>query len=71
MLGVVAGLAGEYFTGIGLSQQTADHPVVVLASFVILSIATYAPLIKWVPHLQCSSALRVGAAAHFITRVMQ
>jgi hypothetical protein len=46
MLGVVTGLAGEYFTGMGLSQQTADHPVIVLASFVILSIATYAPLVK-------------------------
>jgi hypothetical protein len=46
MLGVVTGLAVEYFTGMGLSEQTADHPVTVLASFVILSIATYAPLIK-------------------------
>jgi hypothetical protein len=46
MLGVVTGLAGEWFTGLGLSQQTADHPVLVLASFVIISIATYAPLVK-------------------------
>ncbi|WIA13661.1 hypothetical protein OEZ85_007223 [Tetradesmus obliquus] len=46
MLGVVAGLAGEYFTGLGLQQQTADHPATVLASFVLMSVATYAPLVK-------------------------
>lgn len=46
MLGVVAGLTGEYFTGLGLQQQTADHPATVLASFVLMSVATYAPLVK-------------------------
>ncbi|WIA33809.1 hypothetical protein OEZ86_006919 [Tetradesmus obliquus] len=46
MLGVVAGLAGEWSTGMGLAQQTADHPAVVFASYVILAIATYTPLIK-------------------------
>lgn len=46
MLGVVAGLAGEWSTGMGLAQQTADHPVVVFASYVILAVATYTPLIK-------------------------
>jgi hypothetical protein len=30
----------------GLLQQTADHPLVVFASYVILSIATYTPLVK-------------------------
>jgi hypothetical protein len=46
MLGVVTGLAGEWFTGMGLLQQTADHPVLVFASYVILAIATYTPLVK-------------------------
>jgi hypothetical protein len=46
MLGIVTGLAGEWFTGLGLLQQTADHPVVVLASYVILAIATCTPLVK-------------------------
>lgn len=46
MLAVVTGLAGEYFTGLGLSEQTADHPLLVFASFVIISIATYVPIFK-------------------------
>eukprot|EP00775_Hariotina_reticulata_P006950 gene6950-biopygen8745 len=46
MLAVVTGLAGEWLTGKGLLEQTADHPVVVFASFVIISIATYVPLFK-------------------------
>eukprot|EP00882_Tetradesmus_deserticola_P000216 GHRQ01000242.1.p1 GENE.GHRQ01000242.1~~GHRQ01000242.1.p1 ORF type:complete len:222 (+),score=83.11 GHRQ01000242.1:257-922(+) len=46
MLAVATGLAGEYFTGMGLSEQTADHPLVVFASFVIISIATYVPIFK-------------------------
>jgi hypothetical protein len=46
MLGVVTGLVLEATTGQGLLQQTADHPVIVLASFVLFSIATYAPIFK-------------------------
>ncbi|KAF6258384.1 hypothetical protein COO60DRAFT_1701362 [Scenedesmus sp. NREL 46B-D3] len=46
MLAVATGLAGEYFTGLGLSEQTADHPLAVFASFVIISIATYAPIFR-------------------------
>ncbi|WIA33808.1 hypothetical protein OEZ86_006918 [Tetradesmus obliquus] len=46
MLAVVTGLAGEYVTGLGLSEQTADHPLLVFASFVIISIATYVPIFK-------------------------
>jgi hypothetical protein len=41
-----AGLAGEWLTGKGLLEQTADHPIVVFASFVVISIATYVPLFK-------------------------
>lgn len=46
MLGVVTGLVLEALTGQGLLQQTADHPVIVLGSFVLFSIATYAPIFK-------------------------
>jgi hypothetical protein len=46
MLGVLIGLFGEASTGLGLLEQTGDHPLIVFASFVIISIATYAPLVK-------------------------
>jgi hypothetical protein len=46
MLAVVTALAGEYLTGLGISEQTADHPIMVFASFVIISIATYVPIFK-------------------------
>lgn len=46
MLGLLIGLIGEATTGLGLLEQTADHPLLVFASFVIISIATYAPLVK-------------------------
>jgi hypothetical protein len=46
MLGVLTGLLGEVFTGKGLLEQTADHPITVFLSFVLISIATYVPLTK-------------------------
>jgi hypothetical protein len=46
MLGVLIGLLCEAFTGKGLLEQTADHPVVVFLSFVLISIATYVPLVR-------------------------
>jgi hypothetical protein len=46
MLGVLTGLFGEASTGLGLLEQTGDHPLIVFASFVIISIATYVPLVK-------------------------
>lgn len=46
MLGVLIGLWGEATTGLGLLEQTGDHPLIVFASFIIISIATYAPLVK-------------------------
>jgi hypothetical protein len=46
MLGVATGLVLEWTTGQGLLQQTADHPIFVFVSFVLISIATYIPLIK-------------------------
>lgn len=46
MLGVIVGLIGEWTTGLGLKQQIADHPLIVLSSFVIIALATYAPISK-------------------------
>jgi hypothetical protein len=46
MLGVVTGLVAEWQTGLGLRQQVADHPFIVIASFVIIAIASYAPIAK-------------------------
>lgn len=46
MLGVLTGLLGEVYTGKGLLEQTADHPITVFLSFVIISIATYVPIVK-------------------------
>lgn len=44
MLACATGLLGEWYTGLGIREQIADHPITVLASFVIISAATYAPL---------------------------
>eukprot|EP00879_Flechtneria_rotunda_P000501 GHRR01000605.1.p1 GENE.GHRR01000605.1~~GHRR01000605.1.p1 ORF type:complete len:216 (+),score=42.00 GHRR01000605.1:152-799(+) len=46
MLGVFIGLLGEVVSGKGLLEQTAHHPVTVFLSFVLISIATYIPLVK-------------------------
>jgi hypothetical protein len=51
MLGVLVGLIGEATTGKGLLEQTAHHPVTVFMSFVLISIATYVPLTRWVDTL--------------------
>eukprot|EP00879_Flechtneria_rotunda_P028767 GHRR01030987.1.p2 GENE.GHRR01030987.1~~GHRR01030987.1.p2 ORF type:complete len:100 (-),score=18.85 GHRR01030987.1:1342-1641(-) len=55
MLGVVIGLAGEWFTGLGLMEQTADHPITVFLSFVLISIATYVPIYRLVLPRTCCS----------------
>ncbi|KAF6254249.1 hypothetical protein COO60DRAFT_334763 [Scenedesmus sp. NREL 46B-D3] len=46
MLGVLIGLIGEYTTGLGLMQQTADHPLIVFGSFLLISFASYAPIAR-------------------------
>ncbi|MEW5317691.1 MAG: hypothetical protein WDW38_008973 [Sanguina aurantia] len=48
MLGVLIAVLWELRTGMGLEQQIQDHPYAVVASFVIISIATYVPLLKGV-----------------------
>jgi hypothetical protein len=46
MLGVVTGLAFEFTTGLGLRQQFADHPLTILASFIIIALASYVPITR-------------------------
>lgn len=46
MLGVVTGLVLEFTQGLGLRQQFADHPLIVLSSFVIFAIASYVPITR-------------------------
>jgi hypothetical protein len=46
MLGVVVGLLGEWVTGLGLLEQTGDHPITVFAAFLFISFASYAPIAR-------------------------
>ena len=46
MLGVVAGLAGEFGSGQGIKQQIAAEPLGVIATFVIFAYATYIPIMR-------------------------
>uniref|UniRef100_A0A383VMX0 Chlorophyll a-b binding protein, chloroplastic n=1 Tax=Tetradesmus obliquus TaxID=3088 RepID=A0A383VMX0_TETOB len=46
MLGVLIGLIGEWTTGLGLMEQTADHPLIVFGSFLLISFASYAPIAR-------------------------
>lgn len=46
MLGVVMGLGYEAYTGMNLRQQCADHPAIVLATFIIFAFASYVPIVK-------------------------
>lgn len=46
MLGVAVGLILEKVQGLGLAQQLADHPLTIIASFVIIALASYVPISK-------------------------
>jgi hypothetical protein len=46
MLGVVIALIGEATTGMGLLEQTGDHPLLVLLSFLVITFASYAPIVQ-------------------------
>eukprot|EP00878_Enallax_costatus_P000572 GHUV01000670.1.p1 GENE.GHUV01000670.1~~GHUV01000670.1.p1 ORF type:complete len:233 (+),score=76.41 GHUV01000670.1:150-848(+) len=46
MFAVVLGLALEWNTGLGLLEQVKDHSITVFASFVIIALASYAPLAR-------------------------
>lgn len=46
MLAVLIGLVGEWRTGLGLLEQTKDHPITVFAVFVVLALASYAPIVR-------------------------
>lgn len=43
---VLIGLVEEWRTGLGLLEQTKDHPITVFAVFVILALASYAPIAR-------------------------
>jgi hypothetical protein len=44
--GVLIGLIGEWTTGLGLMQQTADHPITVFAIFLLITFASYIPIAR-------------------------
>jgi hypothetical protein len=44
--GVLIGLVGEWTTGLGLLEQTGDHPLIVFGSFLLISFASYAPIAR-------------------------
>eukprot|EP00878_Enallax_costatus_P000414 GHUV01000504.1.p1 GENE.GHUV01000504.1~~GHUV01000504.1.p1 ORF type:complete len:222 (+),score=48.99 GHUV01000504.1:240-905(+) len=46
MLAVLISLVGEWTTGLGLLEQTQDHPITVSAVFVILALASYVPIVR-------------------------
>lgn len=46
MLAVVIALGYEWFTGLGIREQVGDHPVIVLAVFVLISLASFIPITR-------------------------
>jgi hypothetical protein len=46
MLAVPLALAFEKTTGLDIGQQCKDHPWTILAIFVIISFASYVPLVR-------------------------
>ena len=44
MLGVTSALAAEFATGVGIKQQVVQEPLGILATFVIISLASYIPI---------------------------
>lgn len=45
-LGVLIGLVGEATTGMGLAQQTGDHPGIVFGIFLLITLASYIPIAR-------------------------
>ena len=46
MLGVVTCLGAEFTTNVGIQEQVVKAPVSILATFVIISLASYIPLFR-------------------------
>jgi len=46
MLGVLIALIYEAKTGLGIREQIADHPFIVIGTFVLFAIASYVPISK-------------------------
>lgn len=46
MLAVTSALAAEFASGLGIKEQVAVQPLGILASFVIISLASYIPIAR-------------------------
>lgn len=46
MIGVTSALAAEFTTGIGIKEQVATAPLSIAATFLIISFASYIPIVR-------------------------
>ena len=46
MLGVTSALAAEFATGVGVKQQVLEAPFSILASFIVIALASYIPIAR-------------------------
>jgi hypothetical protein len=46
MLGVTSALAAEFVSGIGIKEQVATAPLSIAATFVLISLASYIPIVR-------------------------
>ena len=46
MLGVVSALGAEFATGVGVKQQVIEAPFSILASFIVIALASYIPIAR-------------------------
>ena len=47
MLGVVTCLGAEFTTNVGIKEQVAKAPLSILATFVLISLASYIPIFRY------------------------
>ena len=47
MLGVVTCLGAEFTTNVGIAEQVQKAPLSILATFVIISLASYIPIFRY------------------------
>ena len=50
MLGVVTCLGAEFTTNVGIAEQVQKAPLSILATFVIISLASYIPIFRYDTH---------------------
>lgn len=46
MLGVTSALAAEFVSGVGIKEQVATAPLSIAATFVLISLASYIPIVR-------------------------